>query len=195
MRSLTVVKDELGNVKIAQFGNVVEEEGFTEQSSVERVSTFFQTFVLDSSNISKLQRHIEQISFFQPSELNRFYFDLIRQSKASNLKYYNNFLDVEIGVEILGKCSEFNSKTRLVSYYAYAKDIMFAPLYFEINYATGQALIRYHGSTIFQHKIGEPNTNAKGEPVKSRGRKKQPEEEKLHRQLRQAQQRTNKKRK
>ena len=192
MRSLTVVKDELGNVKVAQFGSVVGED-VEESQLVEDACLLFKTFVSEAANISGLSQKIKQISFFQPAEYAEFFFSLIQQPTTSKLSYYNTFLDAEIGVKILERYPRFNSKTHLVSYYNYTRDIMFAPLYFEINYSTGQALIRYQGNTIFQLKIGEPNTSAKGELIKSRGRKKQTEEEKLHKQLQRAQRRTKKK--
>lgn len=192
MRSLTVVKDELGNVKVAQFGSIVGED-VEESQLVEDACLLFKTFVSEAANISGLSQKIKQISFFQPAEYTKFFFSLIRQPTTSKLSYYNTFLDAEIGVKILERYLRFNSKTRLVSYYNYTRDIMFAPLYFEINYSTGQSLIRYQGNTIFQLKIGEPSTSAKGELIKSRGRKKQTEEEKLHKQLQRAQRRTGKK--
>ena len=84
MRSLTVVKDELGNVKVAQFGSIVGED-VEESQLVEDACLLFKTFVSEAANISGLSQKIKQISFFPLPEYTKFFFSLIQQPTTDTL--------------------------------------------------------------------------------------------------------------
>ena len=143
MRSLTVVTDACGEVKIAQFGRF-------EETDEEKNTQFFINYVTNDINLKNLQKNISKIRFFKEEEGNVFYNNLFKGVKYAN-EYYDKFLDSSIGVRILDRADAFSQKTRLTSYYKHVKDPMFASIIFEINFQSGVAKIIKKGAVKYEY--------------------------------------------
>ena len=178
MRSLTVVKDEEGNVKIAQYGSVFE-LGDENKYAYDVASDYFRNWVEKEENLSLLKEKIKKIKFFTPEEYIEFSSKIRRNHKVA-WEYDDKFLDASVGVHILDRAPEFNSKIRLTSYYKYIGDTMFAPVIFEIDFQKGQAQISINRRPQYIHQFAEPK-EVKIEEVKpKRGRRKKTEEEQYY---------------
>lgn len=174
MRSLTVVKDEEGNVKIAQFGSVFDCEETKNEYDLQ--SEYFRNWVENQDNLNLLKEKIKKIKFFTPEEYIEFS-SKIRKNNKLAWDYDDKFLDANVGVHILDRTPEFNSKTRLTSYYKYIDDTMFASVIFEINFQKGVAQISINRRAQYVHQFAEPK-EIKEEDIKpKRGRRKKTEEE------------------
>ena len=168
MRSLTVVKDIEGNVKIAQFGNVWEED---EPNIYTNWCNYFKEYVQNKSKMDLLLKQLPKIKFFSPEEYIEFQKKIQKESKIA-YKYDNEFLVVEIGVHILDRAPEFNKNTRLESYYKYVGDTMFASVIFEIDFNKGLATIKNLSNIVFSYRFSEAHeppkikTSQRGRPKK-----------------------------
>ena len=151
MRTLTVVKDQDGNVKIAQFGNTEYEEN---PSTIDEIISYFKAFVEDKSNLNALEKKISNIKFFTEAEWISFQKDLFKGLK-SVLIYYANFIDSNVGHNILSLSSSFTTKTRLISYYKYLNDFMFAQDQLVIDFSNGEAFVKLSGENMYSFKFGE----------------------------------------
>lgn len=173
MRSLTVVKDEVGNVKIAQFGSVWDADF---PNALDEHFNYFKNWVETPSNLELLKKKINLISFFSADERVKFNRKL-EEDNNKTINYSNDFLDAEIGVHILDKASTFTSKTRLENYYKYIEDTMFASVIFEINFQKGIAQMRVNGIPQYTHKFAEEKENKVVEVKHRRGRPRKTEAE------------------
>lgn len=174
MRSLTVVKDEEGNVKIAQFGSVFDCEETKNEYDLQ--SEYFRNWVENQDNLDLLKEKIKKIKFFTSEEYIEFSSKIRKNNKAA-WDYDDKFLDANVGVHILDRTSEFNARTRLTSYYKYIDDTMFASVIFEINFQKGFAQISINRRAQYVHQFAEPK-EVKEENIKpKRGRRKKTEEE------------------
>lgn len=151
MRTLTVVKDQDGNVKIAQFGNTEYEEN---PSTIDEIISYFKTFVEDRSNLNVIEKKISNIKFFTEVEWVSFQKDFFKGLKSATT-YYDAFLDNSVGHNILRLSSSFTTKTRLISYYKYLNDFMFAQVQLVIDFSSGEAFIKLSGENMYSFKFGE----------------------------------------
>lgn len=174
MRSLTIVKDEEGNVKIAQFGSFFDNE--ENKNKYNQDYDYFKNWVEKEENLNLLKEKIKKIKFFSPEEYTEFS-SRIRKNNKTAWEYDDKFLDANVGVHILDRTPEFNSKTRLTSYYKYIDDTIFASVIFEINFQKGVAQISINRRAQYVHQFAEPK-EIKEEDIKpKRGRRKKTEEE------------------
>ena len=181
MRSLTVVKDLHGDVKIAQFGSVWDGD---DPKAFQKACNFFREFVSQEENIKLLIKQTEKVKFFTDEEYKIHCKQLFeRNVKATH--YEEKYLSEDIGVYILSKVGSFTKDTRLVSDYKYVKDVLFAPVIFEIDLSTGIASIKERSATVFSMQVKEAEKEAgkkTEEPIakKRRGRPPRSEAEKYH---------------
>lgn len=174
MRSLTIVKDEEGNVKIAQFGSFFDNE--ENRNKYDQDYDYFKNWVEKEENLNLLKEKIKKIKFFSSEEYIEFS-SRIRRNNKSAWEYDDKFLDASIGVHLLDRTPEFNSKTRLTSYYKYVNDTMFASIIYEIDFQKGIAQVSINRRPQYTHQFAEPK-EIKDENIKpKRGRKKKTEEE------------------
>lgn len=174
MRSLTIVKDEEGNVKIAQFGSFFDNE--ENRNKYDQDYDYFKNWVEKEKNLNLLKEKIKKIKFFSSEEYIEFS-SRIRRNNKSAWEYDDKFLDASIGVHLLDRTPEFNSKTRLTSYYKYVNDTMFASIIYEIDFQKGIAQVSINRRPQYTHQFAEPK-EIKDENIKpKRGRRKKTEEE------------------
>lgn len=170
LRTITVVKDEEGKVKIAQFGSCWEEDN---PDCVNEQISFFKKFVSSTDSILTLRKNIGKIAFFSEQEYIEYNRGLGKGNKTET-EYEEEFLDSSVGVYILGKASKFNSKTRLVSYYKYIDDVMFSSMRFFIDFQSNTAKIVSNRDEVFSCElpIEKKKSVKKEEPITSEQPKK-----------------------
>ena len=174
MRSLTIVKDEEGNIKIAQFGNFFDDE--ENRNKYDQDYDYFKNWVDKEENLNLLKEKIKKIKFFSPEEYIEFN-SRIRKNNKTAWEYDDKFLDATVGIHLLDRVSEFNSKTRLTSYYKYVNDTIFASIIYEIDFQKGIAQVSINRRPQYTHQFAEPK-EIKDENIKpKRGRRKKTEEE------------------
>lgn len=174
-RTITVVKDEEGKVKIAQFGSCWEEDN---PNCVNEQIDFFKEFVSSKEELSILKKGIGKISFFSDKEYVDYSRGLSKGNKTET-EYEREFMDSSVGVYILGKAGKFTSKTRLISYYKYIEDAMFSSMRFFVDFQSNIAKIVSNRGEVFSCElpIEKKKVVKKEEPVpaeqpKKRGRPK-----------------------
>lgn len=155
MRSLTVVRDGDGAIKIAQFGNVWDQPDSwceSDPNAFQEACDFFTSYVDNRDKLALLEKKIAHIKFFSEQE----YIDFAQKMRANNKaawRYSAEFLDAGVGVYLLDKAEEFNAKTRLTSYYKYIGDTMFASVIFEIDFSQGFARILNGSREIYHNQF------------------------------------------
>lgn len=174
-RTITVVKDEEGKVKIAQFGSCWEEDN---PDCVNEQISFFKNFVSSTDNILTLRKNIGKIAFFSEQEYAEYSRGLSKGNKAET-EYEEEFMDSSVGVYILEKAKKFNTKTRLVSYYKYIDDVMFSSMRFFIDFQVNTAKIISNMNEVFscelpteKKKVAKKEEPIPAEQPKKRGRPK-----------------------
>lgn len=174
-RTITVVKDEEGKVKIAQFGSCWEEDN---PNCVNEQIAFFKDFVSSHDSLLTLRKNIGKIAFFSEQEYSD-YSRGLRKGNKTETEYEEEFMDSSVGVYILEKAKKFNAKTRLVSYYKYIDDAMFSSMRFFIDFQSNTAKIVSNRDEVFfcSLPIDKKKVVKKEEPIiveqpKKRGRPK-----------------------
>ena len=184
LRTLTIVKDNDGRVKIAQFGSCwVDDEPTCASDQMQ----FFEDFVSSEEKVTSLKKGIDKIAFFSEQEYIE-YSRGLRNGNKRETTYEKEFMDSSVGVYILGKCDKFNSKTRLISYYKYADDALFSSARYIIDFQSNTAKIVTNREEVFscelpikvnRTKAKKEEPHAAQEPPKRRGRPKKVEAQKV----------------
>lgn len=174
-RTITVVRDEEGKVKIAQFGSCWEEDN---PNCVNEQISFFKNFVSSTDSILTLRKNIGKIAFFSEQEYVEYNRGLIKGNKTES-GYAKEFMGSSVGVYILEKAKKFTTKTRLVSYYKYIDDAMFSSMRFFIDFQSNTAKIVSNRGEVFscelpieKKKVVKKEESITSEQPKKRGRPK-----------------------
>lgn len=175
LRTITVVKDEEGKVKIAQFGSCWEEDN---PNCVNEQISFFKNFVSSTDSILTLRKNIGKIAFFSEQEYVEYNRGLIKGNKTES-GYAKEFMGSSVGVYILEKAKKFTTKTRLVSCYKYIDDAMFSSMRFFVDFQSNTAKIVSNMGEVFscelpieRKKVVKREEPAPAEQPKKRGRPK-----------------------
>ena len=169
-RTITVVKDEEGKVKIAQFGSCWEEDN---PNCVNEQISFFKNFVSSTDSILTLRKNIGKIAFFSEQEHVEYNRGL-RKGNKTETEYAKEFMGSSVGVYILEKAKKFTTKTRLVSCYKYIDDAMFSSMRFFVDFQSNTAKIVSNRGEVFSCKlpIEKKKVVKKEEPITSEHPKK-----------------------
>lgn len=174
-RTITVVKDEEGKVKIAQFGSCWEEDN---PNCVNEQISFFKNFVSSADSILTLRKNIGKIAFFSEQEYSD-YTRGLRKGNKTETEYEEEFMDSSVGVYILEKAKKFTAKTRLVSCYKHIDDAMFSSMRFFIDFQSNTAKIVSNRDEVFscelpieKKRVEKKENQISVEPPKKRGRPK-----------------------
>lgn len=182
-RTLTIVKDKDGKVKIAQFGSCWVDD---EPTCVSDQMHFFEDFVSSEEKVTSLKKGIDKIAFFSEQEYIE-YSRGLRNGNKRETSYEEEFVDSSVGVYILGKCDKFNLKTRLISYYKYADDALFSSARYIIDFQSNTAKIITNRKEVFscelpikvnQTKVKKEEPSTTQKLLKRRGRPKKAEAQK-----------------
>ena len=178
MRSLTIVRDQDGAIKIAQFGNVWDQPsgwGESDPNAFPKACDFFTQYVDNRERLDLLEKKIQHIKFFSEQE----YIEFNKKIRANNKSawiYDDEFLDAQVGVYILDKADKFTARTRLTSYYKYVGDTMFASVTFEIDFSQGLARILNNGREIYRNQFRDARETRFTAKQKKRQLRKESEE-------------------
>ncbi len=169
-RTITVVKDEEGKVKISQFGSCWEEDN---PNCVNEQISFFKNFVSSVDSILTLRKNIGKVSFFSEQEYSD-YTRGLRKGNKTETEYEEEFMDNSVGVYILEKAKKFTAKTRLVSCYKHIDDAMFSSMRFFIDFQSNTAKIVSNRDEVFSCElpIEKKKIVKKEEPITSEQSKK-----------------------
>lgn len=174
-RTITVVRDEEGKVRISQFGSCWEEDN---PNCVNEQISFFKNFVSSADRILTLRKNIGKIAFFSEQEYSDYNRGL-RKGNKTETEYEEEFLDNSVGVYILEKAKKFTAKTRLVSCYKHIDDAMFSSMRFFIDFQSNTAKIVSNRDEVFscelpieKKKVAKSQAPITTEQPKKRGRPK-----------------------
>lgn len=169
-RTITVVRDEEGKVKIAQFGSCWEEDN---PNCVNEQISFFKNFVSSADRILTLRKNIGKIAFFSEQEYVEYNRGLIKGNKTET-EYAKEFMGSSVGVYILEQAKKFTTKTRLVSCYKYIDDAMFSSMRFFVDFQSNTAKIVSNMGEVFSCElpIEKKKVVKKEEPITSEHPKK-----------------------
>lgn len=136
MRTITIVRDLEGKIRIAQFGNyrpLDYDDTRTNADIVEDMNTQFTNFIHDISKIKTLLSKLSHISFFPKGSIDAYVITL--SNKKKDQEYYLKYLDDTIGVQILNNIVNFKDKEiKLTDYSAHSKDGLFSDIVYEIDF-------------------------------------------------------------
>lgn len=126
MRFLVVVKNEKGEVKIAQFCRT--------DRTFEELVVEFTTFYSKEENLKALKKGISHCKFFSEKDQGPFLRDIMSGKKTA-MDHFDKFCDSELGFNLFTNLSGVKKEVKLYSYYKYVGDFMFADALFEIDFA------------------------------------------------------------
>ena len=174
-RTITVVRDEEGKVKIAQFGSCWEEDN---PNCVNEQISFFKNFVSSTDSILTLRKNIGKIAFFSEQEYVEYNRGSLKGNKTET-EYAKEFMGSSVGVYILEQAKKFTTKTRLVSCYKYIDDAMFSSMRFFVDFQSNTAKIVSNMGEVFscelpieKKKVAKKEEPITSEQPKKRGRPK-----------------------
>ena len=139
MRYLVIVKDSDGKVKLAQFGNDLQCEWQEEplKSNAQLLyeySSYFLSFVKDSTKRKKLEENIRYLSFYTSSDMPEFY-KKSKSEKKADKDYIDKWFDDRTSIFILDTIIEKKPENvKLFDYSKYTTDTMFADTVFEVDF-------------------------------------------------------------
>lgn len=150
MRSVTIVKDAKGVVKVGQFGNYIQidwldEPDKTDNELLEEYRQYIIEFFRDEKKVKKLQENIAHLSFYTSKDMSDFN-AMYNSNRKADVEYCNTWLDMYTGIRILDTIvSHSTSKVKLEDYSTKAIDPMFAEVIFDIDFQKKYVEMRYHG--------------------------------------------------
>lgn len=150
MRSITIIKDSDGKIKVAQFGNYRQCEWSDEpvKSSSEIIGEFkdyFVSFMSNKHKVKKLKENIQYLSFYTTKDSGDFY-KIFMSQKKSDIDYCNKWHEDTIGIHILDSIIDGKPEgVRLHDYSSRVSDFMFADIVFEIDFQKHFAEMRIRG--------------------------------------------------
>ena len=131
MRSLTVVKNENGDVKIAQFGRTDECDKAVEIDQ-------FTAFIFDPKKVSRLKKAITYARFWTEKDQGQYLKSLMAGNKTA-VEHYEKYLDPEIGVGILETILNVKNEVKLYGYASKVNDFMFTDIVFVVDFSKNKA--------------------------------------------------------
>lgn len=143
MRSLTVCRNEKGEVKIAQFGK-------TDERSTQVEIDQFTAFVSDDKKLDGLKKALTYVSFWTEKTQGGFLKSLMASNKTA-VEHYEKYLDPEIGVGILEAVLGAKKEIKLYGYANKADDFMFTDIVFVVDFSKNKAYYKTGGET---HEYG-----------------------------------------
>ena len=139
MRSLTVCRNEKGEVKIAQFGK-------TDERSTQVEIDQFTAFVSDLKNLDGLKKALTYVSFWTEKTQGGFLKGLMTSNKTA-VEHYERYCDPEIGVGILEAVLGIKKEIKLYGYANKADDFMFCDIVFVVDFSKNKAYYKTGGET------------------------------------------------
>ena len=143
MRSLTICKNEKGEVKIAQFGRTDERD---KQVEIDQ----FTAFVFSPEKLDVLKKALTYVSFWTEKTQGGFLKSLMAGNKTA-VEHYEKYCDPEIGVGILEAVLGIKKEIKLYGYANKADDFMFCDIVFVVDFSKNKAYYKTGGEA---HEYG-----------------------------------------
>lgn len=150
MRSLTIVKDEEGKIKVANFGNYrqcdwLDEPVKSGSQLTDEFRDYLVKFTLDKTRMKKLLDSIKNVSFYTSKDSGEFY-KMFQSNHKQDIEIYDKFFDNMVGIYILDNLINTNTKgLKLHDYSARMADGMFVDLVFVIDFQKRYSEMFIHG--------------------------------------------------
>ena len=138
-RNLTVVKNDLGEVKIAQYG---QWDGYPSYTGAGIVG-----FLSDADNVKYLKAGLEFTRFISDEESESIYNSVV--SRAGNDAFKESYpsLTRDTGWQIIEVVRD-NINVPLVNSIDFAADDLFCEGYYEIDFSTNKFITKYNGIVV-----------------------------------------------
>lgn len=139
MKSLTIIKDEEGKIKVANFGNYRQCDWSDEpvksgSQLIDEFRAYLVKFTLDKSKMKKLLDSIKDVSFYTSKDSGEFY-KMFQSNRKQDIETYDKFFDDMVGIYILDNLINTNTKgLKLHDYSTRMNDSMFVDLVFVIDF-------------------------------------------------------------
>jgi hypothetical protein len=146
-RNLTVVKNELGEIKIAQYG---QWDGYPSHTGA-----WILHFLSDSQNVNYLKAGIEFTRFITDEEVDSIYNEVTNRAGVDAFKESYPSLTRDTGCEILEVVRD-KTNVPLVNSIDFAADDLFCEGYYEIDFQTNKFISKYNGITEEYSIFGLP---------------------------------------
>ena len=137
-RNLTVVKNDLGEIKIAQYG---QWDGYPSYTGAGILS-----FLSDSDNVKYLKAGIEFTRFISDEESESIYQNVTARAGVEAFKESYPSLTRDTGWQIIEVVRD-KTNVPLVNSIDFAADDLFCEGYYEIDFQTNKFISKYNGIT------------------------------------------------
>lgn len=163
MRSITIIKDSNGKIKVAQFGNYrqckwSDEPVKSSSAIIDELKDYFVSFMSNKHKVKKLQENIQYLSFYTSKDGGDLY-KIFMSHKKSDIDYCNKWYEDTIGVHILDNIIDGKPEgVRLHDYSArLSSDFMFVDIIFEVDFQKHFAEMHVKGR-VYERIDLESNT-------------------------------------
>lgn len=139
MKSLTIIKDEEGKIKVANFGNYRQCDWSDEpvksgSQLIDEFRNYLVKFTLDKIKMKKLLDSIKNVSFYTSKDSGEFY-KMFQSNRKQDIEIYDKFFDDMVGIYVLDNLINTNTKgLKLHDYSTRMNDSMFVDLVFVIDF-------------------------------------------------------------
>lgn len=150
MRSLTVIKDEEGKIKVTSFGNYrqcawADEPIKPDSQLIDEFRDYLVKFTLDKCKMKKLSNNVKNVGFYAAKDSSDFY-RFFMSNRKQDIEIRNKFFDDRVGIYVLDNLINTNTTgLKLHNYTSRMSDPMFVDILFIIDFQQRYAEIFVHG--------------------------------------------------
>jgi hypothetical protein len=139
-RNLTVVKDNTGTTRVAQYG---QWDGYPSYSGVKALD-----FLRDETLVENLRNRLTLVEFIDDQEAEVIWEGFEHDSNDPT-KYTNEYpgLSRDTGIDILLAVASANATLKTIDNSEFAKDTLFCEGIYEIDFSTNKFISTYNGIT------------------------------------------------
>ena len=139
-RNLTVVKDNTGTTRLAQYG---QWDGYPEHSGIKALE-----FLRDETLVENLRNRLTLVEFIDDQEAEAIWEGFDHDSNDPT-KYTNEYpgLSRDTGIDILVAVASATETLKTIDNSDFANDTLFCEGIYEIDFSIGKFISTYHGTT------------------------------------------------
>ena len=139
-RNLTVVKDNTGTTRVAQYG---QWDGYPEHSGIKALE-----FLRDETLVENLRNRLTLVEFIDDQEAEAIWEGFDHDSNDPT-KYTNEYpgLSRDTGIDILVAVASATETLKTIDNSEFANDTLFCEGIYEIDFSIGKFISTYHGTT------------------------------------------------
>lgn len=150
LRSLIVIKNEEGKIKVANFGNYrqcdwSDEPVKSSSQLIDEFRDYLVKFTLDKIKMKKLLDSIKNVSFYTSKDSGEFY-RMFHSNRKRDIETCDKFFDDMVGIYVLDNLINTNTKgLKLHDYSTRMNDSVFVDLIFIIDFKKRYSEMFIHG--------------------------------------------------